>query len=165
MLLNHILKLAVTISESIRNDPTKKTLKETLLKYSIGTVYKLIIFMKDEISHKAKDFSMLQDDIVRLGKIKLNLYQKIDMLDLSIKTQNKTISAIVNKLDMLSTQSAASDAYQSGGNNTTSHNISQSGSSNCYYTESGVDAPIKYLSSNVTSTSNSSSSSDSESSS
>jgi len=176
ILLNHILKLAVTISESIRNDPEKKTLKETLLKYSIGTVYKLIIFMKDEISQKAKDFSLLQEDIVRLSKIKLNLYQKVDMLDKSIKSQNRTISAIVNKLE----QSTISDSYQYGGTNTTSqhttsshvydkttqsesHDVIQSGSSNCHYTESGNDAPIKYLSSNVTSTSNSSSSSDSES--
>ena len=99
LLLNHALKLIVTITDITKDDPNKKELKETLMKYSVAIVHKISGFMKDEIENKINDYKLLQDDLVRMGKIKLEMYKKVIALEKAIIDQNNQIKTILEKLD------------------------------------------------------------------
>jgi hypothetical protein len=47
--LNHILKVISIISNEIKNDPSKKDMKNNLQKYSTGIMYRISSFVKDYI--------------------------------------------------------------------------------------------------------------------
>lgn len=99
LLLNHSLKLIVTISDMTKNDITKKELNDSLLKYSVAIVYRLSSFMKDEVENKISEYKNLQNDIVRVANIKMEMYKKISALEKSIDNQNIQLDNILHKMN------------------------------------------------------------------
>jgi uncharacterized coiled-coil protein SlyX len=101
--LNSMMKLIVSISEIIKNDTSKKEINDNLLRYSVIVSYRMSIFMKDELIKKISEYNELQEDVVRLGKIMLELYDKIAQLNDTIKKQNEEIKKLTDKIDTLTT--------------------------------------------------------------
>jgi len=102
LLLNYSLKLIATISDAIKSDDTKADIKESLVKYSVAIVYRLNNLMKHEIENRVREYDTLQNDLLRMGAVKLEMYKKINELNHSVTIQNKQIEDIVYKLDNLS---------------------------------------------------------------
>lgn len=95
LLLNHILKIISNISDIIKDDTTKKEMKESLLKYSVGIVYKISNMIKDEVGKKTAEYKILQEDLIKLSKVKINMYDKISKLNDLITEQNTKIDNLV----------------------------------------------------------------------
>ena len=158
LLLNYSLKLIATISDSIKTDDTKSELKEALVKYSVAIVYRLNNLMKHEIEDRIKDYSSLQNDLLRMAAVKVEMYKKISELNASVVSQNKQISDIVSKLDNLSKiqpthygGSAKSSSSKSSSSNSSSTSSKQSSESKDSKSKSESSA---YISSKGSSTSN-----------
>jgi hypothetical protein len=96
LLLNHSLKLIAAISDKIKDDDSKRDVRDMLLKYSVGIVYKISNFMKFEIENKIDDYKVLESDLVRIGNIKLGMYKKIDDLCEEVKSQEEQINIILS---------------------------------------------------------------------
>ena len=96
LLLNKILKLANYISDTIKNDNTQKELKNDLLKYSISATYKITTMIKEDLQEKIKEYNTLQNDVLRLAKIKLTIRDEFDNLKNNIEVQNKQIENIIS---------------------------------------------------------------------
>ncbi len=99
LLLNHALRLIANISDVIKNDPSKKEIKDMLMKYSVVIVYKMSNFMKNEIETKANEYKLLQDDLVRMGKVKIEMHKKITEIQTSLQEQNNQLVSISAKMD------------------------------------------------------------------
>lgn len=99
LLLSYILKLIATISDAIKNDKDKRELKDMLLRYSVACAYNMSNFMKTKIEEKIKDIETLQNDMVRMGKVKLEMYKKIEDLTKSVISQNVQIQDLTKKLE------------------------------------------------------------------
>ncbi len=115
LLLNHSLKLIYVLVETIKNNPEKKSVCESLLKHSIIIENKITKFVKDELDKKIKEYKALQDDVVRMGSIKVDLFEKVSKLEKSVFDQNLEIKKILTSLpnniiesQVLSTESASS---------------------------------------------------------
>lgn len=156
LLLNYSLKLIATISDSIKEDDTKSELKESLVKYSVAIVYRLNNLMKHEIEDRMKDYSSLQNDLLRMAAVKIEMYKKINELNSSVLSQNKQISDIVSKLDNLS----KIQPIHYGGSIKSSSSKSSSDHSSKSSTSS---ASSEYISSKGSSTSNTKTDTDSKS--
>lgn len=128
LILNHSLKLILTLSNSINTHVKDNSNRELLLKYSVAIVYKLTGFMKDQIESKIVEYDELQNDLVRVGKIKLEMYKKINELNNSVNLQNKQINEIKNKLEFSASDMAdmAGGTKNSSINNSTSKSTSKS---------------------------------------
>lgn len=175
LILNHSLKLIATISDVTRGDPVKKEMRDTLTKYSVAIVHKISSFMKDEIENKINDYKLLQDDLVRMGKVKLEMYKKIALLENNIADQNKQIKLVLEKIELggstpsnvlyggksnISSASTASASASTSSSTTTvvsksstetetdTNSEKSDFNSSCYYTESGNEiSNINYLTS------------------
>jgi len=109
-LLNHILKIIANISEAIKDDNDKRSMKDRLLKYTVAIVYKISGMIKDDLDKKTTEYKSLQEDLVRLSSVKVNMYSKLTELQTLVTAQNAKIDNMVS----LSTQTP-----QKGGDNST----------------------------------------------
>jgi hypothetical protein len=130
LFLSHILKLIATISDAIKNDNSKKELKEMLLKYSVACSYNMSNFMKNKIEEKIIDIEILKSDVIRMGNVKIEMYKKVDELTKSVIKQNIQIQDITKKLD--SVQSVQNSSYKTDEeyNDDTSSNILKNNENN-----------------------------------
>lgn len=143
VILNYSLRLISQISSSIKNDQTKSQLKDTLLKHSVMIVYKLNAFMRDEIDEKTRTYVLLQDDLVRIGELKLEMYKKINELDRRITYQNNQLTDLKIKFDQLiSGQNTKFDTKIDTNLENSSYMFDDD---DCHYSESG-ETKINYLS-------------------
>jgi len=99
LLLNYSLKLIATISDKIKNDSSKKELKNMLLKYSVVIVYKLSAFVKSDLDTKLDDYILLQNDLVRMGTVKLEMYKKLEELAHTVHSQEFQINSILTTIN------------------------------------------------------------------
>ena len=168
VILNYSLRLISQISDKIKNDDTQKLLKESLMKYSVMIVYKLNTFMRDEIEDKTFAFKSLQDDLIRIGNLKIDMYKKINDLGKKINDQSLQMTELKFKFSQMENTKHISntsnknpkDNFSSTSeivtftNDTNSGTYTNSGTdtnymfndSDCYFTESGNDEKINYLS-------------------
>lgn len=121
LLLSYTLKLIAIITDTIKNDTTKKELKEMLLKYSVVCVYNMNNFMKSKIEEKIIDLEKLQSDLVRMGKVKIEMYKKIDELSKSVTTQNNKLNEISQTIDQLNIINMTGGFSKSDSNKITSN--------------------------------------------
>lgn len=150
VLLNYSLRLIAQISDAIKGDSNKQQLKDSLMRHSVMIVYKLNAFIRNEIDDKVKIYKSLQDDLVRMGKIKLEMYKKIEHLDKQIKNQNEYVSKLSLKFDMLNHTEKLVSVSSNLLSSSSARNDSASymfNDSDCYFTESGDDKNVDYLSS------------------
>jgi hypothetical protein len=91
LFLNHTLKLIVNISDMIKNDDSKKTLKDSLLKYTIYIINKINHYIKDSIDAKTIEYNQMEQ---QLEKIKQE-NSKMNTIHNIIDTQNNQITRIL----------------------------------------------------------------------
>lgn len=157
--LNYSLRLIAQISSTIKNDQTKAQLKDTLLRQSVMIVYKLNTFMRDELEEKTFTYKLLQDDLIKIGQLKLEMYRKINDLDKRVTEQNTQLSELKIKFDQIMLGNNSHKSPESDKSNsdmisleTKSQQSELNNSSymfndsDCYYTESGDAQGINYLS-------------------
>lgn len=94
-LLVRLLKLINTISDTIQD----RSIKENLLKYSVGAVYKISSLIKDDILIKKLQLDNIETDIKKLENINNKITEKINELDTNITTQNTTIDNLILQLN------------------------------------------------------------------
>ena len=97
LLLNKILKLETYISDVIKDDPAKQELKQKLLRYGVGAVYKIAGMARDDINKKSNEIQILQNDLIKLSKIKLTMYEKMKQLQDNIDSQTKYFESLIMK--------------------------------------------------------------------
>ena len=73
-------------------------IKDSLLKYSVGIVYRLSKFIRNEIDKKISELNNLDQDILRIEGIKTTLMTKIDTIQRSIDKQNAEINIILRNV-------------------------------------------------------------------
>jgi len=125
LLLNHTLKIIASVSDAIKDDESKSNIKETLLKYSVGIVYKITNLIKNEINLKTLEYQTIQDDIIRLGKIKLTINEKMNSLYSIVEIQNKKIDNIlvnINELKSYNLQTGGGSSSNSSHENLETEN-------------------------------------------
>jgi regulator of replication initiation timing len=98
VILNYSLRLIAQISLTIKNDDSKKQLKDTLMRHSVMIVHKLNNFMRDEIEEKTHSYKLLQDDLMRIGGLKIEICKKIAKLDSKINSQSSQLLELKNKI-------------------------------------------------------------------
>jgi hypothetical protein len=146
--LNYSLRLISQITEKIKDDNSKNLLKDSLVKYSVTIVHKLNMFMRDEIEEKTFLFKSLRDDLIRIGNLKIDIYKKIDQLEKKINIQSKEVNELILKISNSDLENLDVNFSMSASEN---QNIDTNSSymfndSDCYYTESGHNENINYLS-------------------
>lgn len=94
-ILNHSLKIIVNISDTIKNDETKKDLKNSLIKYSIFFINKINYLIYDSIGQKINEDKLLEIELEQLKKIKQDTNQKIKNMEIMINKQNEKIDRII----------------------------------------------------------------------
>jgi hypothetical protein len=166
VILNYSLRLISQISDKIKDDNSQNLLKESLMKYSVMIVYKLNTFMRDEIEDKTFAFKSLQDDLIRIGNLKIDMYKKINDLGKKINDQSLQMTELKFKFSQMENTKHISntsninpkDNFSSTSEIVTFTNDTNSGinsgtnssymfnDSDCYFTESGNDEKINYFS-------------------
>jgi hypothetical protein len=97
-LINYTLRVIAIISNEIKDDPIKETMKTTLLRYSVGLNYRLSNYVKSEISKSVETYNNLVENMNKLVEVKRIMRTKIDDLTTLIKEQNYKIEKIQETL-------------------------------------------------------------------
>ena len=111
ILLNYTLKLIAIISEKINNDQNKQDLKENLLKYSIVIVYRINIFVQEQLkiinnqNNNLKKNLKENHDIKNIIKDKLNILlqnpNESDNLICSLSNEEKKNNSLIKDIKEL----------------------------------------------------------------
>ncbi len=127
-LLTRILKLSNTLIDKIDStqDITTKEMKDTLIRYSVGSVYKLSQLIKEDVSIKSLQLDNVNTNIDKLLKIQQSMTEKIDKVKESIDTQNKSIDTLILQLTLNETKQAQKAQKAQKGGNKSSHSSSSS---------------------------------------
>ena len=168
LLSNHALKLISTITDIIREDVTKKKVKDILLKYSLLFVYNITRYMRDEMENKSERINLIQDELMRVDNLKIGMTSKIQQFEQVLQLQNDKIQKISTMIDAVVMNSMANQSMRksaksvkesdssgllSGGlssdsdqhnnnNNTSEQDIAEQ---NYFCTDSGTSTNINYL--------------------
>ena len=106
ILLNYTLKLISIISEELKNNDEKKELKMNLVNYSIGIVYRINLFVQEQLKVINNQNKSVKDTLESNIQIKHKLKEKLDILINEIQQQNhngtresrqKTITLVSNE--------------------------------------------------------------------
>lgn len=80
LLLNHTLKQISIISETLKDNNNKKELKEKMLDYSIGLVYRINLIVKEQMTTLNKENKSIKKSIDENIMIKKELNNKLDVI-------------------------------------------------------------------------------------
>lgn len=89
ILLNYTLKLISIVSEELKNNDEKKELKANLVNYSIGIVYRINLFVQEQLKVINNQNKSVKESIDANTQIKYKLKEKLDTLISEIQYQNK----------------------------------------------------------------------------
>jgi len=89
ILLNYTLKLISIVSEDLKNNDEKKELKANLVNYSIGIVYRINLFVQEQLKVINNQNKSVKESIDTNTQIKYKLKEKLDTLISEIQYQNK----------------------------------------------------------------------------
>ena len=156
-ILIRILKLANTLIDHVKTDQQKR---ESLIRYSVGVVYKLSTMTQDELLIKKLQYETLNSDIIKLKQIQDGINSKLTSLQQTLDLQNTNIDNLIKELvnkDINKQGGSKSSTYIS----TTKSNTS--GISNTLDSNLSSSLTSKSKSSSLTSKSKSSKSNDSKS--
>jgi hypothetical protein len=100
ILLNHALKVIAHISEEIKNDPSRKELADTLLKYSIGITYRISSFVRDQLDLQIYSINALSENMVKLLSVRKVIASKMNSMIHKIEKENDKIDDILEKMNI-----------------------------------------------------------------
>ncbi len=110
-ILNHTLKIIAALTNKISSsscpdkdqrvqDPKTQKIKESLLNYSVGIVYRLSKFIKNEIDTKMNELTIFNQDMLRIEGIRTSINTKLDSIQKSIDKQNTEIDMVFRNVMM-----------------------------------------------------------------
>lgn len=99
LLVNHTLKIISHASEIIKNDSTKKQLKEQLMKYSVGLTYRMSKFISEQLDDYTTQHKSASENLERLYLIKSKNLDKLEILTAQLEKQNDYILKLVRKIE------------------------------------------------------------------
>src|SRR5690606_6433632 len=80
-LLNHTLKIIAALTNKLTsNDHNTSKIRDSLLNYSVAIVYRLTKFIRTEIDTKVDELNLLNNDMLRIEKIRSELNTKLDSI-------------------------------------------------------------------------------------
>lgn len=91
---SHMLKIIATITSKYCESGDKK-IRDSLLQYSVGIMYRLSGYVKNEISQKINKFNKLQNDVVAVENEKNSILNRLDLMQRSIDKQNICVDMIL----------------------------------------------------------------------
>lgn len=94
-ILIRILKLANTLIDHVKTDQQKR---ESLIRYSVGVVYKLSTMTQDELLIKKLQYETLNSDIIKLKQIQDGINSKLTSLQQTLDLQNTNIDNLIKEL-------------------------------------------------------------------
>lgn len=97
-LLNHTLKMISIASDRLVQKGGKSELKDTLLNYSINTVYKITEFVKDEIETLKNKNQKIEKTLDLCRDVRTTLNGKMDTAISQIKKQNESLIFLADKM-------------------------------------------------------------------
>jgi len=89
MILLQIIKLFSAYTTS--NLQITQNVKDLIMKYTIGAVYKLSVMVKDDIDYNLSHIKNLTEDMSNLNKVRKNMQSQIDAISNAIQTENTKI--------------------------------------------------------------------------
>lgn len=89
LLLNYTLKLISITSDKLKNIPENKELKDNLLNYSISLVYRINLFVQEQLKVIHNQNKSIKESIDNSTNIKQTIKNKITELVENIKLQNE----------------------------------------------------------------------------
>jgi hypothetical protein len=109
-LLIHILKIIAALTDKLSSSDNPK-IKDSLLNYSVGIVYRLSKFIKQNIDMKVDELNALNQDMLRIEGIRTSLLLKLDSIEKSISKQNIEIDMILRNVIMHGMINSKSQPY------------------------------------------------------
>ena len=109
-LLNHILRIIAALTNKlVANDANTSKIRDSLLNYSVGIVYRLSKFVRNEIDVKVDELTVLNHDLLRIEGIRTGLSSKLDSIQRSVDKQNAEIDVVLRNILMyrMPTQSSS----------------------------------------------------------
>ena len=88
LLLNYTLKLISIVSPDVKNNSNNQQLKEHLTNYSVGIIYRINLFVQDQLKIINNQNKNLKESINRSNKIKEEIKEKVTILVDNITSQN-----------------------------------------------------------------------------
>ncbi|AYV84428.1 MAG: hypothetical protein Hyperionvirus25_14 [Hyperionvirus sp.] len=101
LLENHMVRLIATLSDHIKNDPSRTKIKENLLNYSTSLVHMISAYVVTQLDEQRKAIHNLQENQYNLVKVKTALNEKIETLAKVIDQQNIRMQSLSGKLDAM----------------------------------------------------------------
>lgn len=101
LIQNHMVRLIATLSDHIKNDPSRTKIKENLLGYSNALVYKISKYVICQLDQQKETINNLQENQCQIVKIKNVLNNKIESLAKTIDDQCVKMESLSNKLDAM----------------------------------------------------------------
>jgi hypothetical protein len=96
-LLNHTLKIISTISNEYKMNNVE--MKNKLLRYSVGIVYRLINYIRERFTTNIDNTKIINDNIEKLTKTRNDLTNHINLLSAAIIQQSQKINILIEKMD------------------------------------------------------------------
>ena len=127
-LLHHTLKLLNMVVDKIKDDPSKKRLKQSISHYTVGIVYRITNFVHEEIGYYGSQLKKVNENYRLVVKSRETLGEKIDQL-----------IQVLNKPSQPETDTRNFDTQQTGGAEINSSN-------RCSYEELVEDTAAESLS-------------------
>jgi hypothetical protein len=101
-LLNHTLKIISTISNEYNMNNVE--IKNKLLRYSVGIVYRLINYIRERFTTNIDNTKIIHDNIKKLIKTRNDLTNHINLLSVAIIQQSHKINTLIEKMDETTNQ-------------------------------------------------------------
>jgi hypothetical protein len=136
-LLGRIIKLSNTLVDQINSNPDQhnKTVKDNLIRYSAGSVYKISQMIKDDVTIKSLQLKNVKEDISKLGKIQESMSNKLNSLQETIDNQTTQINTLIQQLERTEQRGGNKSSSSKSSNSSKSTNSSNTSSSESFTTE------------------------------
>ncbi|AYV78732.1 MAG: hypothetical protein Edafosvirus28_5 [Edafosvirus sp.] len=99
MLLNHTQKIIAIACEKVNSDNSYEGIREGLMKYSIGSVYRISQFVKEQLNVHMQNYEELNNYMNKTKELKISISNKMDKMNQLLEEQNKKINIIVDKIE------------------------------------------------------------------
>lgn len=129
-LLTHTLKVISSISDEIKDDHSKKELKNQLLKYSSTISYRISIFVKNYLDLHIHDLSELNENLLKLQNVRSIMTDKLNKLSKNFYEQYSQLGGDVTTPQSYSNSNKISSSISSTNKHTSSVNSSFKDSDN-----------------------------------
>lgn len=100
LILNHSLRLIINISDVIKNEKEKESLKYSLMKYSIFITNKINDLLYEKMNDCKNEYNLLKLEFEQMKNIKKYTEKKLISFEKKISIQESNINKIIDYIDI-----------------------------------------------------------------